>query len=351
MTEGSYRRIRNLIPGTLTYKGKVSKDFSIELIVYDRDKAFKAAFDTVQAYRALVRELDGDEVLWLNVTGLNNVEAIHELGTLFSMPQNVLELIVNVSRQSSYRMTPEWIYSDLQLVYLKGEAVAFEHLGLYTKGQVVITFQEREGDVFDYVRERIFENLGHIRSCGSDYLYYSLLDALVDSSRDVMEKVKHDIDLIEEDIIEEEGIDAREIHTLRKTILMLRMATATMDRMLGQMAARSIYPFPTTDQYHLDSLNDHNKDVAGELALQREVVNALFENHMLNNSNDMNNIMTTLTIFSAIFIPLSFLAGVFGMNFAHMPGLDYIHGFALFTGICLVIVVVMVGLFKVKKWF
>ncbi len=351
MTEFKPIRILNRIPGALSYKGRIESVFAIDMIVYNKEHIERESFSSVETCEKYIEAIEGEETVWLNVTGLNNVEEINMLGMLFDMPTNILEQIVNVSRQSNFRMTPDWIYSVFQMIYLHGDKIEFEHLGIFTEGRFVLTFQEKEGDVFDSVRERMMNALGHIRSKKADYLYYSLLDAMVDNYLDVMEKIKYDINLMEEAIIEEERVDAKAIHALRKSILMLRMTTSETDRLLGRIALGSGYTFTTTDQYYLDSLSDHNRELVNELSLQREVVNALFENHMLNNSNDMNTIMTTLTIFSAIFIPLSFLAGIFGMNFLYMPGLDYAHGFALFIGICLTIVAVMITLFKVKRWF
>ncbi|MDA3845289.1 MAG: magnesium and cobalt transport protein CorA, partial [Vallitaleaceae bacterium] len=215
----------------------------------------------------------------------------------------------------------------------------------------IITFQEKKGDVFHSIRERIQLNQGKVRSLSNDYLYYILLDALVDNYLDVLELMKRNINMLEENIINEDQLDIKDIHNLRKTLLFLRITTTPFEKFIGAQREKKDPTFLSIDPIYIENLYDHVKESANEVVLQKEMVDALFENYMFNNSNDMNKIMTTLTIFSAIFIPLTLLAGIFGMNFQHMPGLSNPNGFYVFLITGGVLMISMIGFFKAKKWF
>lgn len=347
------KRIKNLVPGTLVYRGKQEEHFSIELFIYDEEMVIKEEFSNTKDFEVFLKKLDRakDKVIWINITGLNAVHEIKDIGTYFDIPLLLLEQILHITKHSIYKFEENYIFSDLQMIYMKDNEIEVENVSIYTNENVVMTFQEKKGDVFDSIRDRIKTSNGKIRTYNSDYLYYCILDALVDNYLDVMEKVKYDINIIEEEIINEERLTLRSIHDLRKLLLVMRLTTSPFEKLVEQMKQNERFIFANNEKIYIENLYYHIKELVNEVSLQREMVNALFENYMLNNGNEMNKVMTTLTIFSAVFIPLSFFAGVFGMNFQYIPGLDSSNGFYLFVVFCIVMLTSMIGIFKLKKWF
>jgi len=346
-------RVKNLVPGVLVYKGSKKEEFSIEVIAYNHENLIREEFKTIQDFTVFYDGLkkDQDEKIWINVTGLFAIEAVDAFGEYFNIPKLLLEQVVNITKHSMFKASKDYIFNDLQMIYLSDGSIEVENISIFKTEAYIITFQEKKGDVFNNVRDRITEYQGKIRVNSDGYLYYSLLDALVDNYLDVMEQLKFNINTLEEDIINEEQLDIKDIHNLRKILLFLRLTTMPFEKFLGAERVKKDSIFLDIDPIYIDNLYDHVKESANEVLLQKEMVDALFENYMFNNSNEMNKVMTTLTIFSAILIPLTLLAGIFGMNFKYMPGLDNPNAFNIFMVFGVVLIVSMVGFFKYKKWF
>lgn len=341
-------------PGTLSYEGKY-KDvlFHGETIKYN-DTGIE--INTFQNFDELLKLLNDNnhnssEIMWINVIGLSNVEAIEAIGNHFKITKLQLEDIVHVSRHNKIDIQDRKFFSINQMIYLKDGELKTENLSIFFTKNNIITFQEIDGDVFDSIRERIKKNTGLVRRQKSEYLCYLLFDALVDNYLLVLNKIAYSVDLIEESIIDNQDANLNEVYNIKKQLLLLKTA---MYPLLGikellkndEMAIMSKEMEP-----YLNDLKDHIDQLSNEINIEREIVNNLFETHMLNVSNDMNKIMTTLTIYSAIFIPLSFMAGVFGMNFKVIPGLESPMGFYVFVGGCISLSTAMVAFFKWKKWF
>ena len=170
----------------------------------------------------------------------------------------------------------------------------------------------------------------------------------MDNYLNVLDVIRQEVELAEASIINEEDISIKEIHKLRKYIMMFKLNCTPIDHVVKYFTKNESL-LELDDKQFMDILQEHTTLLTDEVMQLKELVNVLFENYMLNNGNEMNKVMTTLTIFSAIFIPLSFLAGVFGMNFKYMPGMNSPFGFYYFIAGCLLTVVFMIGFFKVKK--
>jgi len=344
--------ISNLVPGTLVYNGKKPDTFKIELYSYNEKKyelkTFKTVEDFIQYYKKHLKS--SNQTVWMNVTGINHISEIQKIGDYFDISDFVLEQIVNITKHSSFKSEANYIFNDLQMVYLKDNEIEIENFSIFNNEDIVITFQERDGDVFDAIRDRIKTKQGYIRNKKSAYLYYCLLDVLVDNYLNVLDVIRQEVELAEASIINEEDISIKEIHKLRKYIMMFKLNCTPIDHVVKYFSKNESL-LELDDKQFMDILQEHTTLLTDEVMQLKELVNVLFENYMLNNGNEMNKVMTTLTIFSAIFIPLSFLAGVFGMNFKHMPGMDSPFGFYYFIAGCLLTAVFMIGFFKVKKWF
>lgn len=344
-------RIRNLVPGTLVPK-EHHQEIRIEFSYYNETTFGQETFGSVKDLMGTLEKMEvKDAVYWIKVIGLGNTRELEALGNIFGIDNLLLEQVVNITKYSSYRYEGSSLFADLQLIFLEKDAINNDNISLFLKDHILISFSENTVDPFQPLMGRIEESKGIIRQMNSHYLFYSVLDLLADNYLDVMAHLKYDIMNLEEKVVNEEGLDIRKIHNIRKRLLHFKLALGAFEKMALQMEGDIAFKFQSEKGRHINNLNSHLRELGNEILLQQETVNVLYENYMLNNSNDMNAIMTTLTLFSAIFIPLSFLTGFFGMNFSHIPGLDSPAAFGLFVVACVAMIIGMLTFFKIKKWF
>lgn len=344
----------NQPPGSLNYTGEYTFDiFHGEVYSYNEEKSNIFKFNSSKNLLEIIQqaESNSNSVNWVNIIGLNYPTELEAIGNFFQIDKLWLEDIVHVSNHSKVEAVGSVVFGKMRMMYVKNDEIASESLCIYKYKNFVITFQETEGDVFEALRTRITENKGVIRNKNTNYLYYSILDMLFDNYLKVLSGISYKIDDAEDKIIEGSDIKMSDIYVIKKELLFLnstvfpiRDVRETLQKEDESWMSKDILPYMKDLHDHISQLND-------AINSAREMVNNLFETHMLNINNDMNKVITTLTVFSAIFIPLSFLAGVFGMNFKNFPALDEKNGLFVFIGVCIVIAVSMLGVFKIKKWF
>lgn len=333
-------------PGTITYNGNYKNvKPSIECIEYDGEEIRRFMVDSIEP-----KAFDG-KILWYNVVGLSNVEMIKDIGSSFDMHHMDLEDIVHVSQWSKIDIKANYNFSVLKMIYLREQKIIHEHLAVYHNNNIIITFQETPGDVFEDIRERLIRKQGGIRDNGGEYLFYSLLDSLVDQYFIVINKISSDFIDIEMKILEGDKKSKDEIYELRKELVYLINSVTPLKDSVKALIDNEDNGIAEEMEPYYGDLNEHINQISDSLKAYREMTNSLQEMHATNVSNDMNKIMMTLTIFSAIFIPLSFLAGVFGMNFEYFPGLDIKAGIYIFISACVIIAGGMLLFFKSKKWY
>jgi len=351
-SELNISKIINHIPGTLIYRGIKTEPFIIEIYAYNNKKCVHKTFQSFESFKVYLSAYDeiNEMIKWVNITGIGNIEEIKLAGEYFGINQLVLEQILSITNHTICKQNENYIFNDIQMIFGRDKKIEHENINIYMNDSFIITFQERQGDVFDSIRERIKKNSGIIRSSSLGYTYFAFLDALIDNYINVLGLLKVDIEEMEERITNLEVLNVSVIHEIRKKLMLIKFSVNPIDRLIQELVLSPEFLEFENKKYY-DSLLEHTKEVQNELLIQKEVIDALFENYMLNNSNDMNKIMTTLTIFSAIFIPLSFLAGVFGMNFSYIPGISNPQGFLYFVLGCVATTVIMVIFFKIKKWF
>ncbi len=341
-------------PGSLNYTGKFTDEpFHGEIYYYDDENVRKIEFNNLQILLNTIEtpEYKRLKVKWINVIGLNHIEEMEALGNLFHIPRLEIEDIIHISKHSKFDVINGHIFSELQMMYIANEEIESENLSIVKIDDTVITFQETSGDIFDALRKRINDNLGIVRKRNSDYLYYSILDLLVDNYLKVLYGINTKIDSIEDNIIDNTNVNMNDMYSVKKELLFLKTTVFPM-RILKELLQNEDKNWISEELGpYLKDLNDHIMQLIDDINSAREISNNLFESHMLNVNNDMNKVITTLTIFSAIFIPLSFLAGVFGMNFRNFPGLDARYGFYFFIAGCIILAIIMLSIFKKKKWF
>ena len=336
------------VPGIIQYTGTFTKEITkIHLIQY-RNESYENRI--VQSLDE-IKDKDKEKCKWLNVSGLNEIDTILNIGDKYGINKLVLEDIVHVSNHSKIEIYDTYIFAVFKMLYVKNDKLLYEHVSMILCEDTLFTFQETEGDVFDEVRERIKNTNGAIRNMGADYLFYSLIDAIIDNYFIVVNKIGGAINELEDKILDDNGSLTNEIYEIRREILKLTTSFVPIKEILNVKKYKETSLIDPSIYIYFEDLRDHMDQIVENISIYKETINGLYEMHVANISNKMNAIMTTLTIFSAIFIPLSFLAGVFGMNFSSMPGIENSGGFYIFVIISVVISALMIAFFKKRKWF
>jgi magnesium transporter len=292
-------------------------------------------------------------VTWINIDGVHDSSVIEKLGRAFGLHPLIQEDIMTTSQRPKLDELETSIYVVSRMVELgeDGKEIVTEQLSLVFGRNFVLSFQEKPGDMFDPVRDRIRHGKGRIRKLGPDYLAYALLDAVVDHYFVVLETVGERIECLEDELVadpRQETLHAihalkREMLFFRKSVWPLREVVAALER------AESALIQPSTNIF-LRDVYDHVIQVIDNVETFRDMLSGMLETYLSSVSNRMNQVMKILTIISTIFIPLTFLVGVYGMNFEHMPELKWKFGYFLVWGIMLTVGVGLVAFFKRKKW-
>ena len=238
------------------------------------------------------------------------------------------------------------------MLYLdENQQMVVEHVALTLFQHNVLVFQELEGDVFNGVRERLRSRTGKIRAKGADYLFFALIDAVVDSYFEVVENIFERIDSLEDEVYYNPKPEtARKIQDLKKEVIRLHKWIFPVKEMIQRLIDTENQLISKDTRLYLRDALDHCIEINESLQIYREMSISLMEMYMTSVSNKMNEVMKVLTIMASIFIPLTFIAGIYGMNFEHMPELHWRYGYSVVLGIMLLILVGMLIFFKRKRW-
>lgn len=340
-------------PGTLAYSGSYADvEIQVDVIKYDSTNyQFTSLKDVDLLKDVLTHAVEKDEVCWINIIGLHNQTLIRSIGDILKIHTMDLEDVVHVSQWSKILNQNDYLFSVFKMIYLQNNEIKHEHVSVILKRNIIITFQETPGDVFDHIRNRLSNSNGQLRTRSSEYLFYSLLDAIVDEYIVVVNHISMNFNEIEMQIIEGRHPSMDELYTLKKELLYFSNSLSPLLDSVRKFSAEDNQYYSIDMAPYYSDLHDHLNQVFDSIKAYREMSNSLHEMHMSNVSMRMNRTMMTLTIFSAIFIPLSFLAGVFGMNFSSVPGITNPSAFEMFIVFCFVLAGSMIGYFKIKKWF
>ncbi|WP_378178551.1 magnesium/cobalt transporter CorA [Aquimarina sp. SS2-1] len=340
-----------LVPGTVVYTGnKSSGDLFIEVFDYDEDSFEEKELNQIEEAFTYV---DTEPVTWINVNGINHTEAIEKIGDHYKLHPLILEDIANTQQRPKIDEYDGYLFVVLKMLYFnQDEDLEIEHISFVLGPNYVITFQEADGDVFDAIRNRIRTGKGRVRSMGSDYLLYALMDAVVDNYFNLIEAMGEKIEELEDDLFEEKPNDdiTYDIQSQKREILKIRRAVFPLREVVNRIE-KSDHPLITDKtQFYLRDLYDHIIQVSESIDIYREMIWGLMDMYMTTISNKMNEVMKVLTIITSIFIPLSFLAGIYGMNFEYIPELKYKYGYFVLWGLMIVIFFGLLYYFKRKKW-
>jgi len=347
----NYKKYVGQVPGTLIYTGKKSdKDFHIECFDYTNDSIEESIvlnIDDVLNYK------NTDSVTWINVDGLKHTDKIETIGNLYGLHPLVLEDIVNTTQRPKIDEYEDYLFIVLKMLYYDAnEELIVEQVSLVLGKNYVLTFQEDEGDVFDTIRKRLRLSKGRIRGLKSDYLYYALIDAVVDNYFSIIETLGNKIEDLETELFtgnSRENVNV-DVQQLKREILRVRRAIFPLREIISRIE-KNEHPliYKRTITYYRD-IYDHLIQVSENIDIYREMIWSLMDMYMTTISNRMNEVMKVLTIIATIFIPLTFIAGIYGMNFEHMPELEYKYSYFILWGIMILLFLAMLIYFKRKKW-
>lgn len=291
---------------------------------------------------------------WINVVGLQRIELVEQLGAVFDIHPLVLEDLLNTHQRPKLEDYTEYLFVVVQMLVYDESAreIQTEQVGLILGTGFVISFQEKPGDVFDGVRERLRHGRGRIRKRGPDYLLYALLDSIVDHYFVVLEKLDERIEQMEEHLADDPSTQAlRDIHHLKREVIHLRKTVWPLRDVIGNLERDEHSLVQRETRLFLRDVYDHALRVAESVETFRDLLSSMLDLYMSTVSNRMNAVMKVLTTIATIFIPLTFIAGIYGMNFDYMPELRQRWGYPIAVGGMLLIAGVMVWLFKRRKWF
>jgi len=337
-------------PGLLQYDDKVKEEeVTIRVFTYNNEEIIEEEYDKVRD--EIFEPKDGYKK-WIDIDGVHNREVISKVGSRFNLHPLVLEDIWNTRQRPKLEEQENALIIILNSIYLNHTEVKTGQISLIINEDFVVSFQEKGIEALDPIRERIRRMKGKIRVSGSDYLAYTLIDAIVDKYLAVLEDLGIMIEDLEDKLIEEpEQEDLEMIQELKKEMIFLRKIVWPLIQIDNKMIrSRSDYIKETTEIY-LKDVYDHLTQVIDEIEVLRDMLSSMLDIYMSGASNKMNEVMQVLTIVATIFIPLTFIAGVYGMNFKYMPELEMKMGYPIVMVVMLVIAVVMLIYFKWKDWF
>lgn len=296
-------------------------------------------------------------IIWLDCVGLANVELIKEIGRIFNLHPLALEDTINTGQRAKVDFYEDHAYVVLSMID-DATQHRYEQISLFFGENFVVTFQERKGDPFDPVRRRIeASNPNRLRARKADYLAYALIDALVDSYFPPVDAIGDRIDAIEDEMIgHPQKHEVRLLHQLRRNVIVLKGALFPVrDAVAGLIRADAPFVRAETKVYWNDTL-DHTISLIELVETQRDMLTGLIDMHLSLSQQRTNEIISFLTIISSIFIPLTFLVGVWGMNFDpksspwNMPELESYYGYPIALGFMVAVALLLIAFFKRKKW-
>lgn len=338
-------------PGTPVFIGEKRLDkVRIDVLDYS-EKAVEQRQDV--ATDSLLPLPSPEGVTWISVKGVHDAAPITALGKTFGIHLLTLEDIVNTAQRPKIEEYADYVFIALKTMsYNDAEkALEIEHISLIFGENFVISFQEGEGDVFGKIRERILVAKSRVRSMHADYLAYALMDAVVDQYFLVVERIGERIEEIDERLlVAPRSTDIAEIHRIKRDILHLRRAVWPLREEVGALSKTVSALVGAETKVFLRDLYDHTIQVMDIVETSRDVLGGMHDTYLTTISNKMNETMKILTMISTFFIPLTFIVGVYGMNFDNMPELRWHWGYLMIWGVMATVVWAMIWFFRSKKW-
>lgn len=339
-------------PGTITEKPSGSTDGTqLTLVCYDSTTCDERQFDRIEACLAFDA---ADRNTWIDIFGLHDTASLEKLGKHFNLHPLLLEDISNTVQRSKVEQYEGRTYIVVRMLEYRDDLNEIEshQVSMVLAGNTLITLRDAGDTVFQSVRKRLHSGRPRLRGSGIPYLAYSLLDAVVDSYFLILEQVGAHMEELEETLLDNPTQDTlHAIHHLRRELIYLRKSVWPLREAIGSMLRDEDLPFRGQLHVYLRDLYDHTVHVIETIESYRELNSAMLETYLSAVNNRMNEVMKTLTVIATLFIPLTFLVGVYGMNFDHMPELHWRWSYLAIWGLMIAVTLLMLRHFRKRGWF
>ena len=294
-------------------------------------------------------------VTWINVNGVSQVKTLEKLGETFSIHPLVLEDILDIEQRPKIEDYETYLFIVLKALKHPSDDQEFEvqsdQVSLILGSNYVISFHEGNGDLFAPVRERLHQAKGRLRKLGADYLAYSLLDLIVDNYFVALEVFDDKVESLEDEVVIRPSPQTlRDVHRFKNDMIILRKSLWPLREVIARLERRESPLISDSLPMYLKDVYDHTIIAIETVETYRDILSGMLDIYLSSTSNRLNEIMKVLTIIATIFMPLTFITGVFGMNFKHMPELEWRHGQTIFLAVMAVIALGMLWYFRKKRW-
>jgi magnesium transporter len=334
-------------PGTLVIPASAQPP-RITATEYSPEGATSVAIDNVEQLR---RYLTSSTNVWIEVQGLGDEPTLRALADLFSIHPLALEDVVNAPQRPKVEEYANQLLLITRTALHAGDAIDLEQVSVIIGPNYVLSFQERNAEVLDPVRVRVREGKGVIRSAGPSYLAYAIIDTIIDAYYPMIEQISHVLERLEVEVSDQPSVEmVRELNVIKAQLVLLRRGLAPQLEALTRMM-RNDMPLITAEvRTYVRDTHDHCHQLLDVVDSHRELVAGLMNTYLSIVSNRTNEVMKVLTMMASIFIPLTFLAGLYGMNFKAMPELDLWWAYPLLLGVMAFLAIVMLIHFRRRGW-
>lgn len=350
---GRYQQMTKKVglpPGTLLHIGSNRNEkVKIKMLCYTSDHWTETEFDKVDE---VLKHKSTGEMCWIHVSGIHVVTMIEKIGAAFSIHPLVLEDIVNTNQRPKIEDHKDYLYIIAKMIHCyDNKKIDFEQVSLIVGNHYIVSFQENDNDTFGQIRERIKSTTGKLRNKGVDYLAYALLDCVVDHYYVALEYLGEKIEVLENKIIVDPQPNVlKEIHLLKNEMLFARKAVWPLREILNALGRGDSALFKEDTLIYIRDVYDHMIQVIDSIEMYRDMVTGMLDVYLSNVSFKINEVMKVLTIIATIFIPLTFIVGLYGMNFKYMPELEWKWGYPAILCFMAFISIGMILYFRRKKW-
>jgi magnesium transporter len=339
-------------PGSLIHIGKVYADRAkISIVEYSKDSFIEKDDATLQE---ALHYIESPQITWINVQGIHDTNLINALGKAFGMHPLVMEDILNTTQRAKLDDYKQYLYIVLRLLNYNTELqeVNGEQISILVKNDCLVTFQESDKDLFKSIRERIRKPNTKIREMGTDYLCYTIIDWIIDQHFTILEKVDDKLETLEEDLLDNPHIGILlKIERTKREIILLRKSVWPLRDLISQFNRIETPLIHESSRVFMRDVYDHTIQLIDTIESFRDIVSGMLDLYLSNLTQRTNEIMKVLTVVSTIFVPLTFLASLYGMNFDNIPELHAQYGYYILLGTMVLIASFMIYYFHKKKWF
>jgi magnesium transporter len=339
-------------PGSLVYIGDHA-DSKVKINIIDYSENFYSEIEVKNIEEGKSNTVEQENVTWVDIQGLSDTKVIEQVGKFFDIHSLWLEDVLNTEHQPKAEEVNDLLFIILKAVRFdeKLNSIEYDQVSLFLGKNFVISFTDTHTDVLEPVKAKIREAKGRIRQGKADYLFYALVDSMVDQYQFVIKALGQKIeDLDSKMTIEVKDRDLRKIHGFKNELMYLRKAAIPIRASIAVISGSETKDIAPATKVYFKDVYEHSIQAVAQLDFYREMVNGMSESYSQNMNRKLNEILRVLTVFTTIFSPLTFIVGVYGMNFKYMPELNWKYGYFLSWGVMILTVTVMLWVFKKRKW-